>query len=384
MCNAEGEGCEADVTRAVVVDEERHQLRARPAAAAAAAAAGDEGGPTAAAVVADLDEDLLQEEATSSGSLLSVDTLEQAKLLLSGGVAGAFSKSCTAPLARLTILYQVNGMQTAAAGSGGSLLMRLGVGAALRHVARTEGLAALWKGNGVTIIHRLPYSATNFWVYEHVNELWKRHIPSQGAWAAGDVARRLVAGGVAGMSACALAYPLDLVRTRLAAQTTRSYYTGIGHALRTIVADEGARGLYRGLGPTLLQVAPSLAINYAAYETMRSAWLAQTDLPTPTVPMSLACGSAAGLVSSTATFPLDLVRRRLQLRGQGGAGGGGPQQPATFRGTFSAVLQREGVRGLYSGILPEYYKVVPGVAIAFCTYELMKKMLGVQTNATQR
>ena len=107
MCNAEGEGCEADVTRAVVVDEERHQLRARPAAAAAAAAAGDEGGPTAAAVAADLDEDLLQEEATSSGSLLSVDTLEQAKLLLSGGVAGAFSKSCTAPLARLTILYQV-------------------------------------------------------------------------------------------------------------------------------------------------------------------------------------------------------------------------------------------------------------------------------------
>lgn len=49
-----------------------------------------------------------------------------------------------------------------------------------------------------------------------------------------------------------------------------------------------------------------------------------------------------------------------------------------------ALLQREGVRGLYSGILPEYYKVVPGVAIAFCTYELMKKMLGVQTNATQR
>lgn len=50
------------------------------------------------------------------------------------------------------------------------------------------------------------------------------------------------------------AYPLDLVRTRLAAQTTESYYRGIGHALRTIVQDEGLRGLYRGLGPTLLQV----------------------------------------------------------------------------------------------------------------------------------
>ena len=42
------------------------------------------------------------------------------------------------------------------------------------------------------------------------------------------------------------------------------------------------------------------------------------------------------------------------------------------------------MRGLYAGILPEYYKVVPGVAIAFCTYELMKSMLGVQINATKR
>ena len=50
----------------------------------------------------------------------------------------------------------------------------------------------------------------------------------------------------------------------------------------------------------------------------------------------------------------------------------------------AAAVQREGLRGLYSGILPEYYKVVPGVAIAFCTYEMMKTVLGVQINATQR
>lgn len=52
----------------------------------------------------------------------------------------------------------------------------------------------------------------------------------------------------------AQAYPLDLVRTRLAAQTHGHYYNGIVPALRRIVADEGAVGLYRGLGATLLQV----------------------------------------------------------------------------------------------------------------------------------
>ena len=54
----------------------------------------------------------------------------------------------------------------------------------------------------------------------------------------------------------AQAYPLDLLRTRLAAQTTSSYYSGIGSSLATIVRDEGGIGLYRGLGATLLQVPP--------------------------------------------------------------------------------------------------------------------------------
>ena len=69
------------------------------------------------------------------------------------------------------------------------------------------------------------------------------------------------------------AYPLDLVRTRLSAQTKSQYYTGIAHALRTIAREEGMFGLYRGLGATLLQVTPSLAINYTAYGTLRSHWL---------------------------------------------------------------------------------------------------------------
>ena len=80
------------------------------------------------------------------------------------------------------------------------------------------------------------------------------------------------------------AYPLDLVRTRLAAQTTSAYYTGIWHALSTIVKDEGILGLYRGLGATLTQVAPSLAINYCAYETLRSYWMAyEPTRKSPTV-----------------------------------------------------------------------------------------------------
>lgn len=180
--------------------------------------------------------------------------------------------------------------------------------------------------------------------------------------------------------ACTLAYPLDLIRTRLAAQTKHKYYRGISHAFSSIVKEEGPTGLYRGLSATLLQVAPSLAINYTAYETTRSAWLAHRNESVPSVGMSLACGSIAGLISSTATFPLDLVRRRLQLQGHSRSS----KVYGSYVGAFTDIVKTEGWRGLYSGILPEYYKVIPGVAIAFCAYEIIKLSLCVQTNSTSR
>lgn len=95
----------------------------------------------------------------------------------------------------------------------------------------------------------------------------------------------------------------------------------------------------------------------------------------------------------SATFPLDLVRRRMQLEGaggkgrlvelqerqQGGAQGGlGLSTSKPRRGIvamFSHIVRTEGFWALYRGIIPEYWKVVPGVSIAFMTYEFMKRLL---------
>ncbi|KAK3034950.1 hypothetical protein RJ639_032350 [Escallonia herrerae] len=91
-----------------------------------------------------------------------------------------------------------------------------------------------------------------------------------------------------------------------------------------------------------------------------------------TVLISLACGSLSGVASSTVTFPLDLVRRRMQLEG---AGGRARVYKTGLIGTFRDIVRAEGLGGLYRGILPEYYKVVPSVGIVFMTYEKMKQLL---------
>ncbi|KAL8508991.1 hypothetical protein ACS0TY_016252 [Phlomoides rotata] len=272
--------------------------------------------------------------------------------LLAGGIAGAFSKTCTAPLARLTILFQVQGMHSNAA-----LMSNPSIWHEALRIVNEEGFRAFWKGNMVTIAHRLPYTSVNFYAYEQYK--------SFGFFV------HFVGGGLAGITAASATYPLDLIRTRLAAQRNTIYYKGVSHALQTICREEGFLGLYKGLGATLLGVGPSIAISFSVYESLRHYWLSQRPNDS-TVLVSLACGSLSGIASSTATFPLDLVRRRMQLEG---AGGRARVYNTGLFGTFGHILRTESLRGLYRGIMPEYYKVVPSVGIVFMTYETLKKLL---------
>ncbi|XP_024527762.1 mitochondrial substrate carrier family protein B [Selaginella moellendorffii] len=287
--------------------------------------------------------------------------------LAAGGIAGAVSKTCTAPLARLTILFQIRGMTT------DKILTKPSILREAARILREEGGLAFWKGNGVTIVHRLPYSAINFYSYEQYKAALLKWLGVESSGDDNSGARllaRFVAGGGAGITAAATTYPLDLVRTRLAAQTTSKHYTGIYHAISTIHQQESFLGLYKGLWPTLLSVGPTIAINFCVYETLYNYWNAQRPESSRMV-TSLISGGVAGIAASTAVFPIDLVKRRMQLEGDR------RWTPAYKPGIVSAlrhIVRTQGYAGLYRGILPEYLKVFPGVGIAFMVYEVMKNI----------
>ncbi|RDY08795.1 Mitochondrial substrate carrier family protein B [Mucuna pruriens] len=218
--------------------------------------------------------------------------------LLAGGVAGALSKTCTAPLARLTILFQIQGMH-----SNVATLRKASIWNEASRIIHEEGFRAFWKGNLVTIAHRLPYSSVNFYSYEHYKKLLKMvpALQSHRDNVSSDLCVHFVGGGLAGITAATSTYPLDLVRTRLAAQTNFTYYRGIWHTLHTISKEEGIFGLYKGLGTTLLTVGPSIAISFSVYETLRSFWQSNRSNDS-TVVVSLACGSLSGIASSTVVY----------------------------------------------------------------------------------
>ncbi|KAL5991687.1 hypothetical protein ACLOJK_012596 [Asimina triloba] len=141
--------------------------------------------------------------------------------LLAGGIAGAVSKTCTAPLARLTILFQVQGMH-----SDVTTLKKASIWREASRIAYEEGFRAFWKGNLVTIAHRLPYSSISFYAYDRYKNLLQlipgldKHQENVSA----DLCVRLAGGGLSGITAASITYPLDLVRTRLAAQDLRTRF----------------------------------------------------------------------------------------------------------------------------------------------------------------
>ncbi|RLN74907.1 hypothetical protein BBJ28_00015184 [Nothophytophthora sp. Chile5] len=328
----------------------------------------------------DVDVELVQQDAVKQ-------LLRHGSVLLAGGVAGSIGKTVTAPLSRLTILFQVHSMVSTRHTDRFSPT----VGSAFMKVLKNEGVLAFWKGNGASVLHRFPYSAVNFFTFEMVKTaIIAQDYPgfTDSSWTT-----MFASGALAGAVATIACYPIDLIRTRLATQLNSDIrYTGIRHAVQRIRAEEGARGLYRGMGATLMVTVPNLAINFTLYESLkerarafrrdqrlvgldaadREAAANQYDDTHLGVVDTLLCGGTAGIASSLLTFPIDVVRRRLQISAIHAASAGIQPTPV---GIASELFRSQGIRGFYRGLTPELMKVVPMVGITFGTFERLKKLL---------
>ncbi|MEW5313430.1 MAG: hypothetical protein WDW38_004999 [Sanguina aurantia] len=223
-------------------------------------------------------------------------------MFLAGGTAGAVARSATAPLDRIKLLFQVQ----AVASSGTTPGAYTGVGQAATKILREEGFKAFWKGNGVNVVRVFPYASAQL----SSNDLYKRLLADKDHEL--SVPRRLLAGACAGMTATAITHPLDTVRLRLA--LPKHPYSGAVNCVSSIVRHEGPMALYKGLSPTLIGVAPYAALNFATYDLIKK-WLYRGEKPQSAV-SNLLVGGCSGIVAATLCYPLDTVRRRMQVAGR--------------------------------------------------------------------
>lgn len=296
-----------------------------------------------------------------------------AKTFLAGGVAGMCAKSSTAPLDRLKILLQAQNVH----------YRHHSVLSGFVAIFRKEGARGYFKGNGAMMVRIFPYAAIQFMSYEQYKRLLKRHFSSDGH------GYKLVAGSMTGITAVTCTYPLDMVRARLAYQVHERRYTGVWHTLTTVAKEEGGRrGLYRGYVPTVLGMIPYAGVAFYSYEVLKSFMMERfrgsaTKLSLDgsgtvvlTVPATLVCGGLAGAVAQTFSYPLDVVRRNMQVHGMVADPNTAPR---LLKVLWDIYLQAGLAGGVFRGMSLNYYRAMPQVAVSFCVYELMKQLLGISS-----
>ncbi|KAK4419900.1 Adenine nucleotide transporter BT1, chloroplastic/mitochondrial [Sesamum alatum] len=272
--------------------------------------------------------------------------------LISGGIAGAVSRTAVAPLETIRTHLMV--------GSSGHSSTEV-----FNNIMKTEGWKGLFRGNFVNVIRVAPSKAIELFVYDTVN---KNLSPKPGEQSRLPVPPSLVAGACAGVSSTLVTYPLELVKTRLTIQ--RDVYNGLLDAFVKILQEGGVGELYRGLTPSLIGVIPYAAANYCAYDTLRKVYRKIFKQERIGNIETLLIGSAAGAISSTATFPLEVARKHMQVGAVSGR-----QVYNNVLHALASILEQEGIQGLYKGLGPSCLKLVPAAGISFMCYEACKRIL---------
>ncbi|KAJ7703227.1 mitochondrial carrier [Mycena rosella] len=193
--------------------------------------------------------DLVRARLSIATASIPVSAASQAKLSSNNGAKVSLSSayhtaSSSVPLSELSI-----------------------VGMTLKIVREEGGIRGLYRGLVATAFGVAPYVGINFAAYEFLRGV----VTPPGKTG---VARKLSCGALAGSISQTLTYPFDVLRRKMQVTGMKSSglgikYTGAIDALQGIVKTEGIRGLYRGLWPNLLKVAPSIATSFFCYELVK-------------------------------------------------------------------------------------------------------------------
>ena len=245
----------------------------------------------------------------------------------------------------------------------------------LTKLPREEGVLALWKGHVPAQLLSVTYGLASFAVFESLAASISRHNSSVSEQYKPLV--HFLCGGLGGCAGTVASFPMDVVRTRLVAQQ-RHVYSGTCDAVSQLYRCGGVAAFYRGFLPACLSVAPQSGLQFGLYSLLTSALHSMvTSDNVITVQGSMVCGAVAGMATKTILYPLDVVKKRLQVSGwsEGRQGLGSTVRYSSMRHCMLTILREEGARSLYKGFTPALVKAVATTSIHFTAYEWCCKVM---------
>ncbi|QCE04043.1 solute carrier family 25 [Vigna unguiculata] len=138
-----------------------------------------------------------------------------------------------------------------------------------------------------------------------------------------------------------------------------------------MLREEGFASFYYGLGPSLIGIAPYIAVNFCVFDLLKKSLPEKYQKRTET---SLLTAIISSSLATLTCYPLDTVRRQMQLKGT-------PYK--TVLDAISGIVARDGVIGLYRGFVPNALKNLPNSSIRLTTYDIVKRLIAASEKEFQ-
>ncbi|CAG7836079.1 unnamed protein product [Allacma fusca] len=234
-------------------------------------------------------------------------------------------------------------------------------------ICRYEGPSSLWSGLPPTLIAAIPSTMVYFVSYEQLRVFMGDRYKEFSRKDEYPTWVPLIAGGLARTWAVTVISPLELIRTKM--QSVRLSYKEVYAACRSLYAVKGIKGFWLGWGPTIMRDVPFSAVYWAGYDMLKK--IARQG-EQPDLSFSFFAGATSGTFAATVTLPFDVVKTHKQIElGESDFGQKSPKLSSTYQ-VIRRIVTSQGVKGLFTGIVPRVVKVAPACAIMISSYEFGK------------
>ena len=285
---------------------------------------------------------------------------------LMGGVAAAVAKTAASPIERVKLLIQNQDEML----KQGSLDRRYnGIIDCFKRTAKQEGIISFWRGNTANVIRYFPTQALNFAFKDKIKAMFGfKKEEGYAKWFAGNLA----SGGMAGGLSLLFVYSLDYARTRLAADAKSTkrggerQFNGLIDVYRKTIQSDGVLGLYRGFLPSVVGIIVYRGLYFGLYDSLKPLLL--TGSLEGSFLASFLLGWVVTTGASTASYPLDTVRRRMMMTSG---------QAVKYNGAFDCfrkIVANEGVYSLFKGCGANILRAVAGAG-AISLYDQLQMIL---------
>ncbi|KAI9502913.1 hypothetical protein GGI25_003187 [Coemansia spiralis] len=313
----------------------------------------------------------MSEEATTF-SLMQDRLIDEAsgsgggwKDFVAGSLAGAAQVAVGHPLDTIKVRMQIEGAN-----------VFKGPMDCLMKTVRNEGFLGLYKGMASPLVGIAAVNSLLFWTYSYA-----KTIQTGSPAITPSLEQITIAGACAGAVNSILASPVELLKVRLQVQYTAAVdgaatFRGPVPLARHLVQQFGARGIMWGFWATVAREIPANAAFYTGFEFAKRRFansLADGDVNKLGVVPLMLSGSVGGVSYWTASYPLDVIKSRVQNSATP------PRGIGYIAVAARDIFAEQGLKGFFRGYSTSVIRTIPAAAVTFATYELSMRALGGST-----